>query len=473
MMRIHSFLFAVLIGSGIAAQAATQTTVQPATTRPENFSHRTDITLNGPGPYHQVTLPLAVYQGVQRTDLGDLRVFNGRGEPVPHALLHSESSIERHVDEKPVPLFPIVSKKDRQGGDGDLSVEVHRNADGTLIAVRQSAAPVANDAAARGVIVDASQLGKGVRSLRLSFGPTDVPFHSYTIETSDDLQQWRMLKADAQLVQLEHDGRRIERNTAEWAQDAGKYLRILWAVPQQAPAILAVTVGVTQTAVERPQAIWSEKMLPAAIDKNTYEYAPPGHMPLEQLRIGLPEPNTLAPIEVQHPVIYRHAQREESRWQTIANTVVFRLQSPQGEVTSPDVMLGLPSESRLRLSVDTRSGGLGKATPSLQIGFVPHVLVFLARGDAPFTLAWGAAGVGNAALPVTTLVPGYSDERKLSASPATLQVVSAPVDAAPPKSDATSPAMRKGALWTILIAGVLVLGAMVWVLLRQMKQNPK
>jgi hypothetical protein len=40
-----------------------------------------------PGLAVQTTLlPLAVYRGVLRQDLGDLRVFNGAGRVVPHAI---------------------------------------------------------------------------------------------------------------------------------------------------------------------------------------------------------------------------------------------------------------------------------------------------------------------------------------------------------------------------------------------------
>jgi hypothetical protein len=461
MMKIYFFLLSIWIAIGAAAQ----------TPVPSTFSQRAAIVLSGPGPYHRLTLPLAVYQGVQRADLGDLRVFNGRGEPVPYALLRSTSTTARVVEEKPVPLFPIVSKKGGQGSDGDLSLELRRSADGTLIALRQSPAIAGTDRQVRGVIVDASQQGKGLRLLRLTVGPSSTPFHAYSIETSDDLQQWRMLKADAQLVQLEHDGRRIERNTAEWTEDAGKYLRILWSEPQQAPEIREVTVGTVRTSVEQPPAVWSSEMLPVATDKNAYEYALPGHLPLELLRINLPEQNTLVPLAIQRRLTYRRHQHEETSWQTIASTVVYRLQSPQGEMRSSDIILNLPGENRLRLSIDARGSGLGKAPPSLQVGFVPHSLVFLARGEGPFTLAWGASGVDIAALPMSTLMPGYSDERTLSASPAEVQAAFTAAPAVATANGETSAPLSKGALWAILIGGVSVLGGMVWALLRQMKRE--
>ncbi len=430
------------------------------------FAYRSRITLSGPGPFHQLTLPLAVYQGVQRHDLGDLRVFNGQGEVLPHALLRIEPAAVSQVKEVTVPVFPIVASKER---GGEMAVEVRRNGDGTLVAIRPQQVSGKDATVVRGTILDASQLPKSsVHALRLEVGATVNPFHSFTLETSDDLQQWRLLKDDAQLVRLQ------QKNSVEWEASTGKYLRILWTEPEQAPQIVTATLRVAQTSMKPTPLLWSDPIAPARAEKDTYEYVLPGRMPLEQVRIGLPQANTLAPLDIQQ-YMEGSSRRRRASWQTFTHEVVFRLQTPQGEIRSPDIPLNLPALDRLRLAVDGRSGGLGKdGTPTLQIGFVPHILVFLARGEGPFLLAWGGASIGNAALPAATLIPGYRDDN-LSASPATLQPVSikdtaqsAATDAGVAKGATTTP---KGVLWGVLIAGVLVLGGMAWMLVRQMKQG--
>ncbi len=461
MMKACALTFAALLAAPAAAQQAPL--------RADNFNHTSAITLTGAGPFHQAVLPMALYQGVERQDLGDIRVFNGQGETVPHALLRSQSSSVSQVHEMPLPLFPIHASQDKTGAP-DLSVLVRRHADGTLVSVRQAPQPAGGGALLRGVVVDASKLERGLQSLRLDAGPVAAPFHAYTIETSDDLQQWRLLKGDAQLVRLEHAGQRIEKNLAEWPGEAGKYLRILWADPQQAPAITAVTGRMQEQATDNAPTIWSAPISAALTQNNIYDYTLPGRMPLELLRINLPQANTLAPVELQQAVSARRRHREQAGWQTITQAVAFRLNSPQGEITSPDIALDWPSQHRLRLVADARSGGLGTQPPSLQVGFVPHILVFLARGEGPFTLAWGAQNTANAALPVATLIPGYRSDKKLTASPATLAAVT-PAQAATPIVSAPDQPVSKGALWAILIAGVLVLAGMVWMLVRQMKQK--
>jgi hypothetical protein len=463
-MKSYLWILSLLSSASVSAQ--------PAPVRPEAFAYRMGIDLPGAGPFHQVALPLAVYQGVQHPNLGDLRVYNGQGEAVPHGLVRTEPAAVSQIKETAVPMFPIVASQERRG---ELSVEVRRSGDGTLIAVREPQAMQKGASVMRGAILDASRFeGGGVRALRLEVSASTVPFHSFTLETSDDLQQWRILKEDAQLVQLEHAGQRIDRNSVEWDTDAGKYLRILWKAPEQAPTIAAAKVSVKQVSSDRPLLLWSDPLVPTTIQGDTYEYAIPGRLPLEQLRINFAQANTLVPIELQQ-FSAGGSRRHRGGWEPITSTVAFRLQSPQGDFRSPDIVLNRPALDRLRLVVDSRSGGLGSAAPTLRVGFVPHVLVFLQRGEGPFSLAWGAPSIAASALPLATLVPGYHADQKLPASPARLHPLAAtglgPSPAIVASPGTRAPGTSKGVLWAVLIGGVLVLAGMVWVLVKQMKNS--
>src|SRR5882757_1987999 len=56
-----------------------------AAEKPTDYAYGLRIEASGSEALYDVTLPQAVYQGVTRRDLGDVRVFNGAGEVVPHA----------------------------------------------------------------------------------------------------------------------------------------------------------------------------------------------------------------------------------------------------------------------------------------------------------------------------------------------------------------------------------------------------
>lgn len=460
----------------LAALFANAVKAEPAAVKPEQFAQRSSIHISEKGPYQQVILPIAVYQGLLSADLGDLRVFNGQGEVMPYAIRRPESAAASQRTEQSVPFFPLLTPA-REGGEvADVAVTVRQGSDGTLVSVRQTAAAPATGEVIRGLVVDASQLKGSIRSLRLLGAASAMPFHAYTIETSQDLQHWRMLKRDAQLVRLAHAGQRIERDAAEWDSTADRYLRLLWADPQRAPAITAVLLAGVETHHDEPPRIWSEDIAPSAIQSGIHEYVLPGQLPLERLRINLPQINSLAPFAILQPVIRRgrHRHRDEMVWETLAQDVAYRLESPQGEIRSPEVALHGTVTKRLRLAFDQRAGGLGDTPPTLQVGFVPHTLVFLARGDGPFTLAWGANDLRRGDLPLATLMPGQGSGASLAAAVASL---------APPESLPPEPATQGGkigkepasassqwVLWLVLLGGLLVLGGMATALSRQLRQ---
>lgn len=70
-------------GSAILAAFATGLPIAAAAMP---FTHRFALELDGRAPYYALALPPAVYAASRRSDLGDLRVFNGAGEPVPYSL---------------------------------------------------------------------------------------------------------------------------------------------------------------------------------------------------------------------------------------------------------------------------------------------------------------------------------------------------------------------------------------------------
>lgn len=469
---IAALTFTAFLVTPVAAQAPL---------KPEDFAYRGVVNLTETGPYHQVPLPLPVYKGLTSVDLADLRVFNGRGEVLPYALLSSEAQTVSQATETAAPHFPLFARRDAASGGGDLSVTVRQLADGKLVSIQENPAKVEGGAVVKGAVIDASSIKGSIRSLRLVTEASTEPFLGFSIESSRDLQHWRTLKRDAQLVHLEHGGHRVDSDTVEWDSAADRYLRLTWDNPQRAPQIVQVMLGTVETRFTPPMRVWSEAIAPTVTKSGVFDYAWTGQLPLERLRINLPQVNTLTPLAVQRQFrrYGKHRAFEDApqRWEDITQTVVYRLQTAQKEIRSPDIALAAPEINRLRLEVDVRGGSIGSQPPTVQIGFVPHVLVFLARGEGPFTLAWGAEGMERADLPFSTLLPGGEEAGTLKAAPATLaeaQIVQGkPVaSAAKPEAEAPSSPATKWILWAVLLVGVLVLGGMARSLTQQLRQPP-
>ena len=162
---------------------------------------------------------------------------------------------------------------------------------------------------------------------------------------------------------------------------------------------------------------------------------------------------------------------------TLVDSVIYRLTQPGGEVRSAALALDGGTHTTLRLRTSGAIGVLGSAPPTLSFGSRPRALVFLAQGQAPFTLNWAATAQPPsqalaAPLALAQLIPGQRADQKLAADVATVSLSAiAPIAASVPAVDAAAEPSRKPWLWGALAGGLVLLGAMAWSLLRSLKTS--
>ena len=87
--------------------------------------------MDGKGAIYSVELPEDVYKTVTRNDLGDIRVFNGAGEVVPHTIRASRKEDVIRDEWQPLPYFPLY--REATGDAGDLSMQVRWSPDGSIL----------------------------------------------------------------------------------------------------------------------------------------------------------------------------------------------------------------------------------------------------------------------------------------------------------------------------------------------------
>jgi hypothetical protein len=147
-------------------------------------------------------------------------------------------------------------------------------------------------------------------------------------------------------------------------------------------------------------------------------------------------------------------------------------------VASPEISIGTNADREWLLRVDQRGGGLGSGTPVMHAGWIPHQIVFAARGEPPFQLAYGNRQAKPAAFGIETLIPGYREDgaQKIrAAKPGAQQTISVREAQAQAQTELGGEARREDqvdwkrwSLWGALGVGVLLLGLMAWRLTRQM-----
>ncbi len=463
----------VFIGFFLAAQVAT---VAQGAEKPADYAYGLTIEASGSEALYDVTLPTAVYQGVTRRDLGDVRVFNGAGEVVPHAWRPRRTEKAEAGQRVPLTLFPLKAASD-VNLDG-LSINVTRGANGMLGAVSVN---VQGEGSKPGVetvayLIDLSSQDRALRAIELDWKSAEGFSGKLRVDASDDLANWRALVTSAPLLNLNVGGQRLQQKRVELPQQKVKYLRLAWVRADKpvAPEITTVSAELADKSIEAVRE-WRKFSATQSEKAGEYVFDLKGLFPVDRLRLELPQVNTIAQVEV----LVRG--KADAPWQSVTRSVAYRLNQAGAEVQSPDIQLSAAGERWMMIRVDQRGGGIGGGMPVLNAGWVPHQLVFAARGGPPFMLAYGNASMPSEALPIASLIPGYREDSVTNVraakngEPRPISVQAAGSSAQKELGGQArlqhQTDWKRWSLWGVLGLGVLALGVMAVRLVRQLGQG--
>lgn len=448
-----------------------------AAERPADFAYGIPLEADGKEALYEVTLPASAYRGVVRADLADVRVFNGAGEVVPHAWRPRRPAGSEAVAPVALTLFPL---KAEAGSDVDrISIRVRRGAGGTssveLSSTSSTGARAGVEKRTVGYFVDLTALDHALRAIEFEWQPVPAGFAGkLRVDASDDLGSWRTLVAAAPLVNLEVAGQRLQQKRVELPRQKVKYLRLSWVQhgAGAAPPELASARGEPVEKTVEAAREWAQAEPATGEKPGEYVFDLRGRHPVDRVRLHLPEPNTVAQVELLA------RDKSDTPWRAVTRGVAYRLRRDGSEITSPELSVGVTTDRYWLLRVDQRGGGVGSGAPKLEAGWVPHTLVFTARGEPPFQLAYGNREAKPAGYSIETLIPGYRDAsgpQLRAAKAGTQQTINVSGARALEQQELGGEARLKEAvdwkrwsLWGALVLGVLILGAMAWRLLRQL-----
>jgi Holliday junction resolvase len=437
---------------------------------PSSFAYGIAIRAEGGEALYRLELPRAVYLGAVRPDLGDLRVFNGAGEVVPHAFRPRLAVETQKREPITLPFFPLYGEDAKQI-DG-LSLRVERSASGTIVQLdeRVRASPSRKLLA---YLVDATALKNPVRALQIEVKSGATYAVSVDVQASEDLSSWRTVASGAPLVSLQHDGARLEQGRVEFGPTKPKYFRISWRdlPPGAVLGALRAELGDERTVEMVRQ--WEAVAGSAVADKaGDYVFDTQGVFPADRVRFELPQANTVVQAQLFSRV------RGDAPWRYVARGIVYRLRRDGTEISSPELSITGNPDRYWLLRVDQKGGGLGVGQAKLVLGWVSNEIVWVARGNPPFTLGYGSRDAKPSAYGIEALVPGYRSEADLNAKVAStgqekaMSVTSA--EAGAPSVLGGQRALeqridvKRWTLWASLVAGVAFLGWMAWRLVKQM-----
>jgi hypothetical protein len=252
----------------------------------EDFAYGLRLGTETEAAVYRIQLPEAVYRGVARADLGDLRVFNSAGEVVPHTLRPPALPAAPHSP-VPLPIFPF----ERARGQGhDLPrVEVLTNPGGAV--VRVEGGTVGNtQRPISAYLLDASALKRPLRTLDLDWsGPSVLRL---AVAESDDLDHWRTVVPEATLARIDHAGHRLVRRKVTLPGTRALYLRVAWLQDARG-AVLTAAQGHTSEAPSEPDRNWTElRGQPHAGDTMAWDYDNDGFLPVDRVEVLFRERNS-------------------------------------------------------------------------------------------------------------------------------------------------------------------------------------
>jgi hypothetical protein len=417
------------------------------------------------GGAFRVVLSEAMYRAAQDRGLADIEVFNAAGESLPATLLGPEgaSAQEWPRDLLDVSWFLLPAP---HSGDAaaDWNLRAERDAQGRVLRIDASVAAGPASEPARELLLDLSQIRTPLAALRLTWAD-DAPAFQTTLRlsASDDLQHWNPV-GDGVIADLRNGEERLRRDRLELGRERGfRYLRIA-ATGDTLPPLRTIRA---EAAPPPPEPEWRWFSVAGEVrrdgERSYYVYRVDARIPAQQLDVRAEGGNNVATWTVR--------SRDDGAlpWTTRAGPWTgYRVASGDAvESSTPQQLTAAVRDREWRVDATPTPN----APPSLVLGYRPEVLVFLAQGEGPYTIAAGSAKTRRHDAPISTLLDALrkrhgADWKPYPAVPESGRTLSGDAALVPPPPPKREPDWRNLLLWFVLVAGTLLVVGMALSLLK-------
>ena len=424
-----------------------------AQTGPRDFARGIEVRTDAGGAIFRVLLPRDVYLVATQATLDDLRVFNASGAPVPATIRQVAPPPPREEDWIGVPVFPLYTKT--AAGLG-TAAHVKIDREGAVVEVSGDAA--AGDTLTS-YLVDASAIDEPLGSLALDWqAPADASLLGrIRVDGSDDLDRWQTLQPSAAIAQMRQGSYTISQGDIDLAGARAKYLRVWWPLELRTAAVVAARVR-PERGAPPVEPRW-EFLTPAPVSGSpgVAAYDTGGRFPIERLDVEFADATDAVSVTI-------HSRADLSGDQQVRHSGLFySLAGSDTRVTSRPAAVARTADRYWTLETD-RDGGWGGRLPRLKAGWYPQELLFVARGEGPYTLAYGSGRAGRDEAPLDAVLVNLDDESRKRIGEATL---GDPYDLGGTAVLAAPRSWRREALWAALIGAVVVLGVVALRLFRE------
>ena len=345
----------------------------------------------GAAAAYRVALPLVMYQKVLHADLSDVRVFNGSGEQVPFAIERPAAGTVSNAATA-LDLFPL---KDDSRATLDAVRVTIESGRGAINVQTGTATPPPG----RISTYLAKSIETSVAALRVEWPEDAEDFAGrIRVEAGDTLSDWRPVVSAAPIANLHSSAGRLVEQRVEFAPTKAKYWRLSWAGSAAPFALTSVLAEPAKQNVDAMHMSLTAAASPAGAasepkkEPGEFEFNLGARVPVDRVNLELPDANTVVDVEL----LSRASDKEA--WHPVRRSGFYRLKSDGEELRNGPVSVLMNTDMHWLLRTDPKKGGLGSVAPRLVVEWVPHEVVFVARGAGPFYIAYGSATANAAAL---------------------------------------------------------------------------
>jgi hypothetical protein len=459
MRTVHLFTCLLLFPVAIAAQSVDTSADVPALSA---YAWGFPIEVSEDASFYSVELPLEVNQSVSDPELRDAGVYNGDGNPLPRMFDQVGDEKEPVERSNPLPMLPLYEAADSR--TDDLSLVREGDSLQFKFDLEDLLAPD-DDEKLVAYIVDSRQTDDKAVALDLVWDQTEPGFMGRVmVDGGNDLQNWSPV-GSAVVAYLREDSASIEQRRIGLRRGDFDFLRIRWeGLPEnwQLSQVMGVYVDGAADAARMFVTLDSSSTDP---DDSGRVFSLDGAPVVDQLRIVLPEPNTV----ISAQVLYWSERRDQ--WLPAGRGSYHHIIRNDIPVMSDPLRINPARISRFKVVI-TR--GPADVTMQLEAGWRPDRLLFLARGKAPFTLAVGSANDAISDFPQNRI---YGDRSLVKLAESNGGVVAATLGpryplGGPKRLVATRQInWRTLVLWFGLVTGVVFVGFMASKTIRELKSQ--
>jgi len=402
---------------------------------------------------YKVTLPKSVYSTVSKKDFSDIRIFNQNNEPIPHVIQQSKIKTGTKIGSLELPFFPIANEEINLE---NRALDITVTSEGKVVRIQtEGGARELNQDIVKHYLIDASHINTSIDSIDFKLNSLESGYaKAFRLDYSNDLNQWLALVDHATLTDLKYGQYTLKNTRVKLPHKNIKYIRFTWLSDVDTLAITSVKANFKDEDLSENQ-YWSTSVL---IDKNigeaTYEFDTGGLFNIEQIDIELPDDNTLI------DVIIKSRADDNSPWEKRFNGVFYKLYFEELKLIGKPVAVSSTKDRYWQIKFQS-TDGIGNVEPVLKYAWRPNYLYFLARGNAPYVLAFGNANTNinnHVASRLMSLLNQDVSNDMVGLAKIGKEIV---LKGDPALIIQKKLPWQRIALWAILIIGVIVIATMV------------